>query len=176
MCMIICKEIDIKLPTPEIIQACTLTNRDGIGIAWNDGETVRIKKDFETTETFIEWLPDNLKEGQSAFIHFRQAAHGLCGSGNRRPFPISKNQERLREVNLTCDLAVAHNGVFIKKYHKLLSDTQLFIMQILAQDSIRLNLRDKTIQLLLKEYIGTYNKLAFIDKCLSIVYLLSLNP
>ena len=164
MCMIIVKEVDVNLPSSKILNACSISNRDGIGIAWsNTGDNlVHIKKDFDTTEAFDLWIRENIKKEYGAIIHFRMATHGLSDKGNRHPFPISKNVERLRSLELTCQIAVAHNGVMSQYSHKKLSDTQLFIQDILAQDSIRHNIQDETIQQLISQYIGNYNKLSII--------------
>lgn len=162
--MIIVKEKGVELPGAETIYKCADVNRDGIGVAWVEGGILRIKKDFPETEDFMLWAYQNLTKDIPAVVHFRLATHGLNDMGNRHPFPVSQNVERLRGLNIECDVAVAHNGVMSEFKHEELSDTMLFIKEILADDVIRPNIQSMSIQRLIAGYVGNHNKFAFINR------------
>jgi len=166
MCLIAVKEHHKELPKDEFLIEANSRNPDGIGIAyWKPGKNeVYIKKDFKTIKVFLEWLKENIKLEDICIIHFRMATHGLKDEGNRHPFPITKNKELLRKVEQVCQMAVAHNGV-LRDYgqHKKFSDTQKFVMDILAEESIKNNLRDRAVMKLVNNFIDG-DKLAILDK------------
>ena len=165
MCLIAVKEANKEFPKDEYLVEANIRNPDGIGIAyWKEGRNeVYIKKDFKTINVFLEWSKENIKLEDICVIHFRYATHGLTDEGNRHPFPITKNKELLRKVEQVCTIAVAHNGV-LRNYgqHKKFSDTQKFVMDILAEDSVKNNLHDKTIRKLVNNFIDG-DKLAILD-------------
>jgi hypothetical protein len=83
------------------------------------------------------------------------ATHGLKDEGNRHPFPVTKNKKLLRQTNLICQMAVAHNGV-LSQYteHKKYSDTQKFILDILAEEDIKNHLDNEKIRKLINSFLG----------------------
>ena len=167
MCIIIAKPEGVAFPSLETLQICNTNNDDGCGIAYHKkgGDTVHIKKDFPTVEDMWDYLVTNVGAEDSALIHFRLATSGLVDYGNRHPFPITQKDELLRSPDLVTDLAVAHNGVFSRWNNKQgeLSDTQLFIKNVLADELIRANLEGNiAVQTLLSDFIGG-SKLAILD-------------
>lgn len=157
MCLIIAKEAGVKLPPEDYIRSAAIKNSDGLGIAyWKPGSaSLRIKKDFTTVNTFLTWFRKNIKQEDSIIIHFRLATSGLKDNGNRHPFPVTLNGKLLRETDLACQMAVAHNGV-LSQYngHKKYSDTQKFIMDILADPAVKDNLGSEAIRKLIDEYLN----------------------
>ena len=166
MCLIAVKESNQEFPKDEYLVEANRRNPDGIGISyWKASQMeVAIKKDFNNIEHFLKWSKDTIKKEDICVIHFRLATHGLKDAGNRHPFPITKNKELLRKTELVCQFAVAHNGV-IREYqsHKKFSDTQKFVMDILAEDSIKNNLKDRAVIKLINNFIDG-DKLAILDK------------
>ena len=107
-------------------------------------------------------------------IHFRNATCGLIDEGNRHPFPLTKDEKVIRKVTMNCDLAVAHNGVMYGFDSKLgaLSDTQNFIMTILSDKMVRNNIyKNRVLKRLIVEMIGSDNKLTFLNKEGSLLFL-----
>ena len=156
MCLIIVKSSGVDLPDDSVIRKAESSNDDGIGIAWyKPGDNiVRIKKDFKDSIEFISWSKDNLKKEDKVMIHFRWRTHGLNDIGNRHPFPITRNITMLRSPELVCRFSVAHNGVFSGYEHNKFSDTQKFIMDILASNKVKLHLTNPAIQKLINNHIS----------------------
>lgn len=163
MCMISVKPAGINIPDKKSLQNACSKNRDGLGLAhWKAGRLIHIRKDFNSFETFYAYLKNNVKKEDVALIHFRLATHGLKDKGNRHPFPITRNIKRLRTLDLYCKQAVVHNGVIMGYNHKKLSDTQKFVIDILASSKVKNNLQSRVIQKMLAKYIDG-DKLAIID-------------
>lgn len=164
MCLIVVKDIGVKLPDKEKLHNGFINNSDGVGVAVlkPNKRVVYIKKDFIDFETFHTWVTENVGIDDLCVIHFRLATSGKVDSGNRHPFPITYNKNLLRKSTLYCKMAVAHNGILsdysIKdsKY----SDTQKFVVDILA--NIKYKLDNTAIRKLVTSYIGN-DKLAIID-------------
>lgn len=157
MCLIVSKNKGVALPKEECLENAAQNNPDGIGIALHKegSNEIIIKKDFTGIYTFLGWLHNNVSINDSVIIHFRVATSGLKDEGNRHPFPITKNKELLRETNLVCQSAVAHNGVLIAyDKHVTYSDTQKFILDILSDDEIKNNLANPVIQKLLNNFLS----------------------
>ena len=156
MCLIIAKPKGIDLPKREYLENGLETNRDGIGVGVRKegANEILIKKDFVDIDDFYPWLINNVTKEDTLIIHFRMATSGLKDEGNRHPFPITDDKILLRQTNLLCQQAVAHNGI-MREYsnHATFNDTQKFIMDILSDMGIKENLKNPTIQKLLKSYL-----------------------
>ena len=166
MCLIISKNAGNRLPKKGWFRCAEVNNPDGIGLAWSDGQgTVNIKKGFKTIDDFIDFFYKTVTKEMSCIVHFRWATHGSTGPGNCHPFPVVNDRAELLKIDTSCGLAMAHNGVFAEYGYdakETLSDTQRFILDILATKVVKNNLRDITIQKLIAEKVGPGNKLAFL--------------
>jgi predicted glutamine amidotransferase len=166
MCLIAIKPRGVALPKDEHLRQGEKKNSDGMGIAiWKvGGKEVHIKKDFLKIEELLDYMKENVAVEDVCVIHFRFATHGLKDIGNRHPFPITRNGELLRKPEISCQFAAAHNGV-IREYgiHQTYSDTQKFIMDILADDTIKNNLQNPTVRKLILNFIDG-DRLAILDK------------
>lgn len=161
--MISVKPIGANIPEKKYLQNGYKKNKDGLGIAiWKKNSLVHIKKDFNTFEDFYRYLQKNVNQEDIALIHFRLATHGLKDKGNRHPFPITRNKNRLRILDLKCKQAIVHNGVITGYSHKKYSDTQKFILDILSDAKIKNNLTNRVIQKMISSYIGS-DRLAIVD-------------
>lgn len=166
MCLIIVKPEDVKLPKFDYLKNADEANSDGIGIAvkFHDKSRVHIKKDFKDVNALQEYLKANVKKKDILIIHFRWATSGKTDAGNRHPFPITPNKKLMRQLELKCGWAVAHNGVLTDfSGHKKYSDTQRFVMERLAHPAIKANLTDSVIQGFIVDAIGT-DKLAILGE------------
>jgi len=176
MCLIVAKAKGVSLPNDEHLRNGYSGNSDGAGICYWKKETnkVIIKKDFVNVEHLIFWLRKHIEKEDSLIVHFRNATCGLVDEGNRHPFPLTKDEKVIRKVSMNCDLAVAHNGVMYGFNSKMgdLSDTQNFIMTILSDKMVRKNIyKNDVLQKLIVEMIGSYNKLTFLNKDGSLLFL-----
>lgn len=165
MCVAIAKPSGVDLPTRKALENCELSNRDGIGIAWASNGKIRIKKDFDSLEHTYNWMNENISKESSLLIHFRMATSGGVSKGLRHPFPVTEREEDILATELETDLAMIHNGVLwhVSKKDEKLSDTGMFIRDILAGKEVRENIRNSQgIQMLISGMIGESNKLAFL--------------
>ncbi|MHC4647605.1 MAG: hypothetical protein ACYTBJ_19235 [Planctomycetota bacterium] len=128
MCIAIIKRRDNKLPTKKILAECWRRNSDGGGLAiWDEeAEVWNIKKGLMSFRKFWKELKTIPKDGL-AFIHFRLATSGQDGHpGCTHPFPVTKEEDLLMELEVSCPSIVMHNGV-IGQGEDLLSDTQVTV-------------------------------------------------
>jgi len=157
MCLIIVKPENVALPKSKYLSNAQDRNSDGIGaMFWKSGgNKVEIKKDFKGLREFKRWLKETITPEDVLVIHFRFATSGNVDVGNRHPFPVTHNKKRLRTPELNCSLAMVHNGV-LSKYsgHKKYSDTQKFILDILAEPRVKESIMEsRTMQRLVRSYI-----------------------
>lgn len=173
MCVVIAKPMGVKLPTDKVLENCEWSNRDGIGVAWTDGKgVVRIKKDFASLKALKKWLPENVRAEDGLLVHFRLSTSGGVCNALRHPFPVVQEDSLLRGENVECDLAMAHNGViYTMKEKAKVSDTYLFVREMVAKPEIKPYIRDSAaIQRLIGGFVGESNKLAFLYGDGHIVY------
>ena len=162
MCIMFGKMNGVPLPSEDTLDNCYSSNRDGMGIAWTNGDgKVMIKKDFNTHTEFKEWLFTNIKIGTTAIVHYRLGTAGLKDCGNAHPFPLTQDKKELRAVETVTDIAMAHNGVLKGLGDKKYSDTQEFIMNIIADPVMKANIHHKPIMTLLMAYLDN-SKLLFL--------------
>jgi predicted glutamine amidotransferase len=165
MCIIIAKPKGVGLPKDEWLRNSASNNDDGMGVMYKlkDGNSIRIKKDFDNAETLVSWVKDNITKDDTIVFHFRLATSGLTDIGNRHPFPITNNSGLLRQPDLVCRQAMCHNGV-LSDYsgHKKFNDTQKFVLDILCDPAVRNNFGSKVIRKLLAHYIDG-DKLAILS-------------
>src|SRR3990172_3622485 len=114
MCIIIAKPENVPIPSLDTLTICDTNNNDGCGLAYHKkGEhNIYIKKDFNSVSQMYNFITEKLTVQDSAILHFRLATSGLVDFGNRHPFPLSNEDEKLRSPELSTEIAVAHNGVF----------------------------------------------------------------
>lgn len=126
--MIIHKMSGVKNPSEKIIKTCHTNNKDGFGVMWRDGDSVRIFKglyDLQTINKIISKVPTDCE----AAYHFRQATHGGVAAQNCHPFPLVDRLDALRATKGTFDSGVVHNGVIhdFGDSKSSVSDTMNFI-------------------------------------------------
>lgn len=141
-------------------------NSDGGGIAFVDpiSNVLEITKQLKWEEFWREYRDIDAAVGEDSdiVIHMRIATHGSVCAANTHPFRIDEHT------------AMAHNGILsgytggelsnrLKQQmgEEDVSDTRLFIEDIIK--SLPANWLDSPgLVRLVKEYIGTYNKMVFI--------------
>ena len=134
MCIIVAKKRGLQLPNKETLRNCFNYNSDGAGLMYNYNGEVHIEKGFMDFNSFYNRLVElngkyNLVNSDLA-LHFRISTSGLVDQGNCHPYPISTETEQLRNLKLTTDIGMVHNGVIhkhIPEPKSVLNDTQTFI-------------------------------------------------
>lgn len=165
MCIIVAKPTGVELPLEDIFDNCFVSNRDGIGFAFNKpGEKVVICKGFQNVKNMIKMFDTfNITKEHNLLVHFRLATHGKKDEGNCHPFPLTNDFGDMRFLHCACDTAIAHNGVFGgMKQSNTNSDTMKFISTVLASPEIISNLESKSVKELIRGYCGYSSKLAFL--------------
>jgi len=167
MCLIIYKPKEVELPEIEHFKQASINNPDGIGIMVMSDTLnhIKIKKDFKDYSEVYSYLKNNTTNLDSIGIHFRLATSGIKSIGNRHPFPVTQNKELLIAPEVNCRLGLMHNGV-LSQYsnHPKLSDSQKFIMDIIAEPEIKENLENPAVRKLIENYICGDKLLIFDSK------------
>ena len=136
MCIIVVKQ------TPTIteqqwkwLRTCFNNNPDGAGMMWRRRGKVVVSKGYMEWQEFEDAVKRHRLDRVNPIVfHFRFATHGSISPGNCHPFPISRKIRDLQALDLTCSVAVVHNGILdvaIPKGSKL-SDTQVFVRDVLS--------------------------------------------
>ena len=134
MCIIVAKKRGLQLPGKETLRNCFNYNSDGAGLMYNYGGEVYIEKGFMDFNSFYNRLIElderlDLTYSDLA-LHFRISTSGLVDKGNCHPYPISTETDQLRNLKLTTDIGMVHNGIIqkhIPEPKSVLNDTQTFI-------------------------------------------------
>ena len=152
MCVVIVKPTGSTVDVDDLRQ-CWYSNPQGAGIAWAEKGKLYIEKGIMEWGVFKEFWEARDWTDVSAIIHFRIATHGKVDEDNTHPFWVFPGQ-----------LAFAHNGMMdFEKESQTISDTQVFNRYILKQLP-RNFLSNSGIRVMMEDFIGSGNKLAFIDK------------
>ena len=157
MCLIVVKPEGVTLPKKEYLRYGSNKNSDGMGIAYlkKSEKFVKIKKDFSCFYQLQKFLDENITKEDILIVHFRWATSGLKDKGNSHPFPLTKNKDKLRALELDCKFAIAHNGVLTQlEKNDTFSDTQEFILQILHDPIIKENLDRPSVKLLVDNFLN----------------------
>jgi glutamine phosphoribosylpyrophosphate amidotransferase len=112
-------------------------NFDGCGFMHNgkDEKEVTINKGFMCIEELFDALKTIDAKNKNIVFHFRYATHGEILPENCHPFPVTENEKELRQLEISCDAGIAHNGVisFCSDKKSRLSDSQIFIKDYLSK-------------------------------------------
>ena len=166
MCLIIQKPADIQVPEEVLITAWE-NNDDGMGIMTTRKGRVKVHRTMPKSPEDVIKLYNKFKDEEIG-IHFRFATHGLVNKKMAHPFKIFHNEPDGE------DLYMMHNGVLrdFGEWKQGASDTWHFINEFLQpwlrKYSLEI-LKEKEFQTMLGSYIGTGNKLLFLDSSGSFV-------
>lgn len=169
MCIIACKPIGLQMPDADTIENMWYANPDGAGIMYNKDGRVQIEKGFMKLKDFmtaLERISKSVDLVQSGVVmHFRITTHGGTKPSNTHPFPITDSLPVLKKLRTTTKIGMAHNGIISNiPREKDISDTMEFVLAHVAPLS-RLCpnfLANEDARLLMKNAIGSGNKLAFL--------------
>lgn len=133
MCIGIVKPSKAALPSIDTLENCFDNNPDGAGFMYLDNGLIHIKKGYMTWKRFKKaYSKMNFRDEDIIVYHFRIATAGKIDEHTCHPFPVSTSVEKLRATDILTDYAVVHNGIIHIETPKDLSDTQVFIKDILA--------------------------------------------
>lgn len=136
MCVIIIKPRGETLPSDDIVVDCWIQNPHGAGYAiCRDGETIsELRKGFMDLADLLDALhQEQIQARDLVMIHFRYATSGRIDGPTCHPFPISDRIQDLRQLEMTCDRVMAHNGMIPNDPPRIMSDTQKFVLQTLSR-------------------------------------------
>lgn len=107
MCVAICVPVGVKPPSDDDLAQCERANRDGGGIAWSEGNTVRWLKGITLKE--MRPILDAFAGGSPGmFIHFRISTAGGVSDELCHPFPVSRTAST--DVAGKAKMVMMHNG------------------------------------------------------------------
>lgn len=164
MCVIVHKESGVTIPTDAVLEDCFTHNSHGAGmlIRREGADFLEIHKGFLTWKKFLEAKNKlEIQENDDVVFHFRITTSGGTCSENCHPFPISSKEEDLRALRINTTKALVHNGI-IGTGTKELSDTQLFVRDVLANEDVAQNLEKKEVQEMITKFT-TGNKYVLVD-------------
>lgn len=113
MCIICYIPTGAELPELETFERMNKANPDGAGFMYADGRNVHIHKGYYNASILYADIVDLRKKYPRAPIvaHFRISTQGGAQPELTHPFPVCGNYERMRRLDNTCNIGVAHNGV-----------------------------------------------------------------
>lgn len=132
MCIIVYKREGLQFPDEHTLRNCFNANRDGAGYMYRYKDKIHIRKGFFTFAEFYKDLDAVDKKigllEHDVVLHFRIGTSGKIDAGRCHPFPISRDIRDLTSKIITCDRAMAHNGIISQLSAKGtdLSDTMYF--------------------------------------------------
>jgi hypothetical protein len=136
MCIIAIKESGIEFPNIETMYNCFDNNPDGAGFMYPRAGKVHIEKGFLTWKAFkarYEKLLKTYTKKTPFIFHFRIGTHGAKTAGMTHPFPIGEIKAKYTDLEVACDFAFAHNGIFnFLPINSKFSDSVIYGRDILA--------------------------------------------
>jgi len=179
MCLIVTKPKGMPLPSRKRLRKWFNAYPDGFGMAFQYQDKVRILKGAMTISEMCQLIAQMKRElGETKIedidivIQYRVAFTGSVVPKYCHPFPITASQEELDGLDVTTDIALAHNGV-IWEYNQMqynyqtdINDAQEFIKDFLVDMGVAV--LNPSVQRLIEEY--TYSKFALLTNA-DIVYI-----
>lgn len=152
MCIIISKPINKEIPQKHLENSYS-NNKDGVGIMFAEKGSVKIEKWLGSDhEKFLKRLKE--LKNKNVVVHYRAASVGGISLENVHPFWVFENK-----------MAMCHNGTIYKAKSLAKngeSDTVAFARML--SDLPNDFLGRHGLVLMMKEYIGTNSRIAFLDE------------
>ena len=158
MCVICVSSKGAKQPSESIIRKMFEANPHSAGYMYARGGQVVIHKGYKAVEELMADLEyENFTENDVVIYHFR-----IATQANRvemsQPFPITRDIDKLEELDIVSDMGIAHNGILRQTSNgdKELSDTAIYIRRYIAGREIT----DEFVNNLAEDTVG--NRLAIL--------------
>ena len=150
MCIICVSKSGVRQPTEHELYHMFLNNPHGTGYMVARRGLVSISKGYMDFDEFLNALgKEHFTERDSVVYHFRISTQAGVSPEMTHPFPLSTRPERMRQLDLSCRVGVAHNGVIrltSDPNNERYSDTAIFITDYLSQIILRrADLRDQRV-------------------------------
>ena len=148
MCIICVSRSGVRQPGEATIRAMFLNNPHGAGYMVARGGRVQIHKGFMRLDEYLRAIrKERFTAADSVVYHFRISTQAGVNPEMTHPFPLSSQPARLRRLDQSCRIGVAHNGVIrltSDPDNERYSDTAIFIADYLSQIlRTRADLRDR---------------------------------
>jgi len=155
MCIIVIKLSGANVPSEDTFRTCFINNPDGAGFMYKDVDgTVHIHKGFmKFSDFYSDFSSFKFNKKNTLVAHFRRATSGGRNPENTHPFPITNNVSDLKSTKCRCAYGIVHNGV-ISRGSENMSDTMLFVKDILSSPSVISNIINPDVLKLISSYIN----------------------
>ena len=150
MCIICVSRSGVRQPGEATIRAMFLNNPHGAGYMVARGGRVEIHKGFMNLGDYLRAIrEEHFTAADSVVYHFRISTQAGVNPEMTHPFPLSNQPGRLRRLDQSCRIGVAHNGIIrltSDPNNKRYSDTAIFITDYLSHIiRRRADLRDQRV-------------------------------
>lgn len=136
MCIIAVSKAGVKQPTLDQLRTMFRNNPHGAGYMFARDNQVYIHKGFMTWEDFARNVKaENFTADDPVVYHFRISTQaGICPTMTH-PFPLTEDLDLCEELDLTCPIGLAHNGIIrmTSTNDRRYSDTALFITNYMTR-------------------------------------------
>lgn len=136
MCIICISPKGKPQPTKDTMKEMFLNNPHGAGYMFlNKDGNVEIHKGFMTFDEFYRNVKDEqFTKDDVVVYHFRIQTQGGINPYMTHPFPLTKNLEYTKKLDLLCSVGIAHNGIIrlTSDGDREYSDTAKFITRYLV--------------------------------------------
>lgn len=155
MCIIVRKDKGAKIDLG-MLKECFLSNSNGAGFMFDSDDGVQIYKGYMTFKAFKKAVRKYLNDDMEVVFHFRISTGRDTNEMNTHPFPLGLPIEQNKATHITCNGAMAHNGILheFEEYDEY-SDTQHFIQEVVNP------LYERGVDLDVLEHLIGANKLCF---------------
>ena len=148
MCIICVSKSGIFQPDESTIRTMFHHNPHGAGYMFARGGRVIIHKGFMNPDDYLRAIrEEHFTAADSVVYHFRISTQAGVNPEMTHPFPLSNQPGRLRRLEQSCRIGVAHNGIIrltSDPNNKRYSDTAIFVADYLSQIlHTRADLRDR---------------------------------
>ena len=148
MCIICVSRSGVRQPGEATIRAMFLNNPHGAGYMFARDGRVEIRKGFMRLDEYLRAIrEEHFTAADSVVYHFRISTQAGVNPEMTHPFPLSNQPGRLRRLDQSCRIGVAHNGIIrltSDPNNKRYSDTAIFVADYLSQIlHARADLRDR---------------------------------
>ena len=148
MCIICVSKSGVRQPGDALLRSMFLHNPHGAGFMYARDGRVMIHKGFMDMDEYIRAVHrEHFTPQDSVVYHFRISTQAGVNPEMTHPFPLSNQPARLRRLDQSCRIGVAHNGVIrltSDPDNERYSDTAIFIADYLSQIlRTRADLRDR---------------------------------
>ena len=133
MCIIITCDPN-RRPDSDVLSRCWTANPDGAGFAYSTGSAVEVSKGYMTYEHLSAAL-STVPVTAPLIIHFRIGTSGGYGPEVCHPFPVTSDLTALHALDVTCPVAIAHNGIlsYDGDDARGVSDTVAYIQRVVSR-------------------------------------------